>query len=280
MRAAMIILIALLVIGGGTASVSLAIASWVDDSDTSATSSMNQSTAITGSAYQIAASVQAASEQMHSFQLDAQMDMGDGMVTYGMHTAIDEINGKMYIDFSMVTLMPEPFTVQGEMYIIEDCAYMNFEMPLEMSGWSKFCAPGLLEQEAITTTQIDFLAQFADVDLLGTETVDGVECYKLQVVPDMGSIWEWTLGQPGMEDMAGDFEGMEDLMEDMISDLSIVEWIAKDTYFPVKFVMEMTVTSEEGSIDMTMTGLVHHINEPMSIELPPEAADAVEMPIY
>ena len=103
MRSAIIILIALLVIGGGTASVSLAIASWVDDSDTS---TMNQSTATNESAYQIAAAVQAASAGMHSFQLDAEMDMGDGMMAYGMHTAIDEMNGTMYIDFRMVTLMP------------------------------------------------------------------------------------------------------------------------------------------------------------------------------
>lgn len=271
MRSAMIILMALLVIGGGTASVSLAIDSWLDDSNTSAT---NQS------AYQIATAVQTATARMDSFQFDAQMDMSEGMMAYSMHSAIDETNGKMSMDFRMTTLTPEPLTVQGEMYVIEDCAYVNFEMPSEMSGWSKFCAPGLLEQQAIINPEVDFLTQFADMEVLGTEMVDGVECYKLRVTPDMGKTWAWALGQPGMEGLPADLQGMEDLMEDLISDFSIVEWIAKDTYFPMKFVMAMTFTTEEGPVDVTMTGLIHHINEPMSIELPPEAADAVEMPAY
>ena len=273
MRSAIIILIALLVIGGGTASVSLAIDSWLDDSNTSAA---NQSAETNQSAYQIAAAVQTAAAQMHSFQFDAQMDMSEGMMAYSMHAAIDETNSEMYTDFRMTTLTPEPFTVQGEMYVIDDCAYFDFEMPYEMSGWSKFCAPGLLGQQAIVTPQVDFLSQFADVEVLGTEMVDGFECYKLRVTPDMGKMWTWALGQPGMEGLPTDLEGMEDL----ISDFSIVEWVAKDTYFPVRFVMEMTFTAEAELIDVTMTGSIHHINEQMSIELPPEAADAVEMLAY
>ena len=275
MKSAMIILLAFLVIGGGTASASLAIDSWLDDSDTAATTS-----ATNQSAYQIAAAVQTAAARMDSFQFDAQMNMSEGTMAYSMHSAIDETSGEMYMDFRMTTLTPEPLTVQGEMYVIDDCAYFNFEMPSEMGGWSKFCAPGLLEQQAIATPQIDFLSQFADVEVLGTEMVDGIECYKLRVTPDMGKIWTWALGQPGMEELPTDLEGMEDLMEDLISDFSIVEWVAKDTYFPVRFVMEMTFTTEEESVDITMTGSIHHINEQLSIELPPEAADAVEMPVY
>jgi len=276
MKSAIIILIALLVIGGGTASVSLAIDSWLDDSNTSATNP----SATNPSAYQIAAAVQTAATRMHSFQFDAQMDIADGMMAYSMHSAIDETNGKMYMDFLVTTLTPEPLTVQGEMYVIEDCAYVNFEMLSEMDGWSKFCDPGLLEQQAIVTPQVDFLSQFADVEVRGTEIVDGVECYTLQVTPEMDKIWSWALGQPGMEDLTADIQGMEDLMGDLISDFSIVEWVAKDTYFPVRFVMEMTFTTEEGPIDLTMSGSIHHINEQINIELPPEAADAVEMPAY
>ncbi|MFC2039459.1 DUF6612 family protein [Chloroflexota bacterium] len=267
----MIILIALLVIGGGTASISLAIDSWLEDSNTSST---NQS------AYQIATAVQTAATQMNSFQFDVQMDMSEGMMVYSIHSAIDETNGKMSMDFHMTTLTPEPLTVQGEMYVIEDCAYVNLEMPSEIGSWSKFCAPGLLQQQAIISPEVDFLSQFVDVEVLGTEMVDGVECYKLRVTPDMSKLWAWALGQPGMEGLPADLQEIEDLMEDLISDFSIIEWIAKDTYFPMKFVIAMTFTTEDGPIDITMTGFLHHINEPMSIELPPEAADAVEIPSY
>ena len=67
------------------------------------------------------------------------------------------------------------------------------------------------------------------------------------------------------------------------------EWIAKDTYLLVKAEIEiamevdpeaMGIPGGDGEIamDMTISMLVYDYNEPVSIELPPGAEDAVEMP--
>jgi len=69
----------------------------------------------------------------------------------------------------------------------------------------------------------------------------------------------------------------------------VKQWIAKDTYFLMKAEIDVDVEStaeimdylgEEGemSIDMTLSFLAHNYNQPVTIELPPEAEEAIEMP--
>jgi len=263
-----IVLIAFLVIGGGTASISLAIDSWTEESPTSTP---------TTSAGQIVGAMQAAEAEIDTLQFEAQIDMMSGSMTYDMNATVDLVGRRMYAHTKMTQLLPERMEVDVEMYVMGDWVYMKQEqpgMPPEMSGWVKFWSPGFLEQQDIASQQVDLLTDFVDLKVLGTEVVSGIECYKLKATIDMGEIWTWAGSQLGMEELCIDLEDVED----MITDFYVIEWIAKDTYFPVKFFMDMTVTIEGDPFGMTMTGLIHHINEPVSIELPPEAADAVEVP--
>lgn len=272
-RAIATVLIAVLVIGGATASVSLAIDSWIEDSPTS-----TQST----TAGQIVAAMQAAEAEIHSLQFEAQMDMMSGAMAYDMDASIDLSSGKMYMRAEMTQLLPERMEADVELYVIGDWVYTKVEqsgMPPEMSGWVRQWSPGYLEQQDIASQQVDLLTDFVDLKLLGTEVVNGIECYKLRATPDMGKIWSLAGSQLGMGELNADLEDVVEDVEDMITDFYVLEWIAKDTYFPVKFMMGMTMTLEGESFDVTMTGLIHHINEPVTIELPPEAADATEVPV-
>ena len=272
-RAIAIVLIAVFVIGGATASISLAIDSWIEDSPTSTPST---------TAGQIVAAMQAADAKIDSLQFEARMDVMSGTMTYDMNASVDLSSRRMYMRAKTTQLLPERMEADVEMYVIGDWVYTKQEqpgMPPEMSEWVKFWSPGYLEEQDIASQQVDLLTDFVDLKVLGTEVVSGIECYKLKATIDMGEIWTLAESQLGMEELYTDLEDVIEDVEDMITDFYVLEWIAKDTYFPVKFLMGMTMTLEGESFDVTMTGLIHHINEPVSIELPPEAADAVEVPV-
>lgn len=231
------------------------------------------------------------------FDLDMTMDMRvtmmgetvEGTMTMDAEGAIDELNEKMYMDMVMIMKMTgEPDTdMSMERYIVDDWMYMSMTVPGEPTGWTK--APmgvGDWEKQDIAYQQIDWLLD-AEVEFLRSETVDGTECYVLKVTPDLEKLWALIqLVAGGDEELPPGLDFGE-----MITDLSLEQWVAKDTYFTLKSTIDMTMTlspetmglpPELGEFEMTydiaMTVLIYDINEPVTIELPPEAEDAVEVP--
>ena len=82
---------------------------------------------------------------------------------------------------------------------------------------------------------------------------------------------------------------LEELVcEDVFSSYSVKQWIAKDDYFLMKVELDVAMESTpeimdflggegEMSIDITIVYLAYDFNESASIELPPEAENAVQM---
>ena len=155
--------------------------------------------------------------------------------------------------------------------------WMKSEMP-----------PGSWEQMNQIGPQIEVL-EAAKVKVKGSEVVGGVDCYVMEVTPDdIEQLWEIAKQQTGVAGGLPDID--EELVKEMLRNFSFKQWIAKDTYFLTKVEMEMDMelTPEamgipfaEGEInmDMVMTMLMYDYNQPVSIELPPEAEEAVEMPL-
>ena len=87
-------------------------------------------------------------------------------------------------------------------------------------------------------------------------------------------------------------------LQEITDDITVTQWVAKDTYFIMKTEIEMTVEfsaeilsslmdlphgtlsalGEEGQMDtdITYTCLVYNHNESISVEVPPEAIEATE----
>jgi hypothetical protein len=240
------------------------------------------------SSEQIAEALRAAGtgiDTYQTYQFDADIDMtitGEmyATVTMQMNGAVNEADRKMYADMQMSMLMPEPMDMDMEMYLAGGWVYMKMEipdMPPEMSAWMKVQMPeDYWEQQDIGSQQLDLLTDFVEVELLGTEMVSGVECYKLRVTPDVGKLWAWAQMQAGMEELELDLDLGFDF-EDVVNDFSILQWVATDTYFPLKSIVDMTMTIEAETIDMDMTMLMHDINQPVKIELPTAAQEAEEV---
>lgn len=237
------------------------------------------------SAQEIAEAAILASAEINTYQFDMDMEMttaipGEAPVTMtmDMNGALDMPNTKMYADTQLtMSILLETVQMSMEMYIIGDWMYMKVEMFGLPPEWMKTQMPeeemaSIWEQQDIAYQQHYLLTGFSEVELLGTETVNGVECYKLRVITDMEKLLEWA----GVQ---GELEGLEGLdPEDVITDYSMTQWIAKDTHITIKSITELTMTVEEATTSMTQTTLMHHINEPVTIELPPEAEAAEEVP--
>jgi hypothetical protein len=235
----------------------------------------------------------------YQFDLDMTMDMAseaDGeafemtMVMDGSGT-LDLDNKQMGMDMTMNMAVTgeDEMEVAMEMYLIGDMMYMMLDVPEMEAMWMKSEMPeGYWEDMSQVEPQIELL-EVAQVEVIGSERVGGTDCYVLQLTPDIEQLWQIVMQQA---EMAGEMPDVnEEFFEEMFRSFSVKQWIAKDTNFLTKVEIDMAVEltpeamgspEEEGilTMDIAMVLLVHDYNQPVSIVLPPEAEEAVEMPMW
>ncbi len=209
------------------------------------------------------------------------------MVMDGSGT-LDLDNKQMRMDMTMSMAMPGIEMEMGmEMYVIGDMMYMLGEIPGMEPTWTKSEMPEeYWEEMSQVEPQIELL-EVAQVEVIGSERVGGIDCYVLEVTPDLEQLWQLFMQQ--VEMAGGEAPAFtEELLEEMFRNFSVKQWVAKDTYFLTKaeidMAMELTPEAmgfpeEEGVItmDIAMNLLAYNYNQPVSIVLPPEAEEAVEM---
>ena len=186
---------------------------------------------------------------------------------------------KMKADITMTLESTEEGKEEGtiEMYLIGDTAYVKVEAPGEPTGWQKETVdPNTWENMQLPQQQLDIL-ETASVELLGTERVDGVDCYILEVSLTGEQMWQTML--QSMAAAAGEEIGPEDMeaMQEVGQllggeDMSVRQWVTRDAYFLKKAKMTTDwslfgLLSIEMGLDMTAS----NYNEPISIEVPAEA---------
>jgi len=122
------------------------------------------------------------------------------------------------------------------------------------------------------------LLKVSQIDILRVEEVNGVEIYVIKVVPDLGKLWEimmTTIIAPGM-DLDPVAMGID--LEEMFDKITMKTWVCRDTFLPVKDQSEMTMVLEGMEKEMSTISQFHSFNEPVTIQLPAEAAEVEEMP--
>jgi hypothetical protein len=225
----------------------------------------------------------------------------DWTISMGGSSSIDQINHKMAITMHTNTEgLPPSESVAGpdasvdmEMYMIDDTMYVKADLPMIGSTWIKQELPeGEWEGDnplnvwasQFTLEQQLELLEVANAELLGEETVDTVDCYKLSMSPDPAELLS-MMGQTGPPGVLEETSNLDDLFEEM----SFVQWFAKDTFLlrksEVRIVMSVspeTIGSSgvegEVAIDMRMSVSAHDYNESLDIQLPEEAKNAMSVP--
>ncbi len=221
--------------------------------------------------------------------------MSTSMVATGV---VDYEDLNMIMEMSMTTDMPSLSDAMESMemavYLISGVYYMKMDIPSEGESWLKFDIPeeyweDYKDQMDQMAQQID-LMEYADVELLGTEAVNGIECYVLDIKTDFASLYEAMLQQLEIGNtIPNEFPLLS--LEDIITDYSYKSWISKDEYFLMKYEMSYTMTMDSESMglppeeafamtmEMDATVVISNHNQPVSIELPPEALNAEEVPM-
>ena len=244
------------------------------------------------------------------FDIDMTLDMAgeaedeafEMTMEMSMSGAVDIVNRQMRMEMAMNMAMPEEgeMDMGVEMYLLDDEVYMTMDVPGMDPAWMKSELTEeqweeMMEVINLADSQLEIL-ELANVSVAGIEEIKGVECYVLQLTPNAEQLW--NLAQEQMQLPGQEFPGFsefldEDVIEQRLLEIfksfSVKQWVAKDTYFLIKVEVDMDMEltpealgypDEEGemAIGMTVSMLAYNYNQPVSIELPPEAEEAIEEP--
>jgi outer membrane lipoprotein-sorting protein len=195
--------------------------------------------------------------------------------------AVNVINRDGKVEMSVTIDSPGEATIEAnmDMYFIDDTMYTLMEIPTlgNISMWVKSDIPPEMHgQMTQVEDQVDLL-RLSEVKLIGTETVAGKVCYVLELVPDPDALWEFMSQRMGATGAPVPTLEEETIIRDMASNYSVKQWIAIDNFLLCKAEMDMEMVISDTTMDITMTLVISDYNRPVSIELPPEAEDAIEI---
>jgi hypothetical protein len=195
----------------------------------------------------------------------------------------DSENLEMYMSMGMDMDMTtgghtESQPMNMQMYMVDGWVYEGIDIMGEMS-WFKMdftdTIDTIYEQQRDSVMWNEELMKDAiEVNLVGEETVNGVTCWKLDIQPDWERLFDWA--QTEMSDVYGDLPSDVDLGE-MFKDVEMTAWVAKDTYYPIRMDMTMTMNIDGEELDCSATMDYSKFNQPVTITLPSEALEAEEM---
>ena len=205
--------------------------------------------------------------------------------------AVDIENRQMGADITMWMEVPG----QGDMdmgmamYVVDGMAYTKVDFFGEDMWMKSTVTDEMWGEMSQTVDMIEpyvGLLEAAQVRVTGIENVGGVDCYVLEVTPDMDQLWQLAMQQVEATDM-GMSVPTEGLISEMFRDFSVKQWVSKETFLVHKVVIDMSMEltpdamglpDEDGTLrmDIAMYLTVHDYNQPVSIILPAGAASAID----
>ena len=206
--------------------------------------------------------------------------------------SLDLASQQLQLTGNGVIEVPDKYTFELSMYAVDETVYSMIR-GLGYSGeWFKMEPTqeqysGFYYNWGMIPWQVNLL-KTSDVELLGNERLAAIDCYVLNIKPDLDEIWN-IVSQPGgfMAGGATSFNKPTNV-SDVIKNVSIKEWVAKDTFLPVRFDVSLRLLINpkyiqyqdyaQGTIDNQLQFVYYGYGNPISISLPPEAERAQEVP--
>jgi hypothetical protein len=211
-------------------------------------------------------------------------------ITSSGHGAVN-LTGRALMVTTTTTATPEgenSSTTETESYFINDTMYIKLD-----GNWTMLSLPAtedIWNKQNMVKHQAELL-NASKLSLLGSEKLDGEDCYKIKVVPDMYTFAQVLSEQMGSA-MPVAFMNMSQLFRE--SEISWTSWVTKEGHILKKTETEvkLTITPEimgmpveaignfEMRMDMRATVLFQDFNKEIKIELPEEAKKASPYPIF
>ena len=186
---------------------------------------------------------------------------------------IDSANKKMKAHLSTnMDYNGHPFPVSADVYMVDNYSYTQITIASMTGDWSKSLLPADFWLTTDNMQFIDSILQSTQAESLPDEKVSGIDCYVVQLTPDIAATQQMLSRQSIIR---GDLPDMASL----ISDLSFRVWVAKDTSYFTKIEMALSArvtpqslgkTTNGDAIDITLSLIMQptDLNKPVSIELP------------
>lgn len=195
--------------------------------------------------------------------------------------AVNVISKDGKVEMSVTIDSPGEATIEADMdmYFVDDTMYTLMEIPTlgNISMWVKSDIPPEMHgQMTQVEDQVDLL-RLSEVKLIGTETVAGKVCYVLELVPNPDALWEFVSQRMAATGVPVPTLEEETIIRDIARNYSAKQWITIDNFLLCKAAMDMEMTISDTTMDITMTLVISDYNQPVSIELPPEAENAIEV---
>jgi hypothetical protein len=213
--------------------------------------------------------------------LDINMTMtGDSVNNLTVHAM------QMNADVEMESPGEGKISMPMVLYLVNGWEYIKISVPFAGDQWMK-TQMDIGSYDAMDDIQhaLGLGQSGSEATLTGTEEVDGVSCYVLQIDPDPAELSKWLSSVQQTTEIQGTEPTGEDL-SDFVKNLSYKEWIAKDSYLLKKSETVVSVTmngadfdsstdeSNHLNMDISQVLTVTEYNQPVSIILPPESQDA------
>lgn len=203
-------------------------------------------------------------------------------------TAHDLVNQAMKTAIELVVTGADEDSIKVEMelYTLDGNIYVMMDYPILSPMWNKSEIPEMLTQQMDASRILTELLQRMDMEVTGTESREGVNCYVLEAAPDIGRIIESLAGLAGEYD-PGLSDSDREMIDRIFQDFTVKVWVARDTYrviyadihIKMEFSPEMMgAYDQEGlfSLDAAIGMYYHHYDRSVEIDLPPEAEEASE----
>jgi predicted small lipoprotein YifL len=240
--------------------------------------------------------------QTYDFEIDMAMDMaaeseGEKVemkmeADYSGALDLDNQQMRMGMDLNVKMTGEDAIDAAMELYLIDGTGYTMTDIPGAEPFWEEDEVTEadweqIIEVLMLAKPQLELL-EASEVEVIGSESVKGVDCYVLRLTPDLEQLWE-TAGKQaalGFTEEMGWPDLSAEVLDKASSSFSVKQWIAQDTYLLMKTAMDinleltaeaMGMPEEEGvaTIALVMDVLAYNYNQPVSIELPPEAEEAL-----
>lgn len=178
--------------------------------------------------------------------------------------------------------------ISVEMYLLNDTMYMKIDGNWTKTKFSEMSLKDIWKQQDKIGQQRDSI-NASNITLLGTEKVNGIECFKVKAIPDMKSYV--TLEK----EQLGSMEALPSLnISNLLNDtaISYISWISKDKHILLKTEIATNMTFDpeslglpvkkpgelrmdiETSYNMLFSGFDKNIN----IVIPSDSKKAVALP--
>ena len=212
-------------------------------------------------AIEAAANVNSYTYTMTTSTTDPTDDNGE-LATVTATGAIDITNGKIMTESTIPGTAGAADTT-SYVYIIDNVMYSGTETG-GITTWTKSNVTDLSSYDQVESQTK--LMEYPNIERKNDETVEGVDCYVLEIIPD--------LDNPSLlpEEYAS--------LGEMLTEFEVKQWIAKDTYYQKKTYMKMTINMFGMSVTSEVTMIVSNYNEPVTIELPEGAENAQWAPDF